>query len=215
MNKNIRKILSIIIVFTVICSILTISYAAVSENYSRMLDNNGFNKLEKLGKTNNSIAQTRSAATLEQSNNEESQSIQNPVENSIDIPTNANTESYQIPNGTVNLRNNNTIGLMSANDKIDASASLDYTEEQISQHRAEKLAKLQEKYPTEYQYIISITDIDPYFYVSLLERIDMWVISDLEEYISEYLENGLDGLEQYHTILKADENNTDEGGEHE
>ena len=212
MNKNIRKILSIIIIFTVICSILTISYAAVSENYSRILNNDGFNKLEKLGKTDNSNLQTKSATLQLSANDDEQQSMQVSAENAGIIPESENAESYQIPSKPLILKNNGIMKAMST-ENVDKTVAVDYTADEITAHRQEKLEKLQEKYPTEYQYIISKTEIDPYFYVSLLERIDLWEISDLEEYIDEYIVNGFDGLEQYHTTLKTVENNTLEEGD--
>jgi hypothetical protein len=85
--------------------------------------------------------------------------------------------------------------------------------DEMGQYRAGKLAALSVKYPDEYEYITSRGDIEPFFYVDLLERVDYWLISDLEEYIDAYAVDGFDGLDDFHTEKRNADNagNTENG----
>ena len=75
------------------------------------------------------------------------------------------------------------------------------TSEEIGTHRASQLQTLTEKYPKEFELISSNTEIDPFFYVNLLEMLDYWQIDDVESYINIFIKDGMAGLFNHYNAV--------------
>jgi hypothetical protein len=84
--------------------------------------------------------------------------------------------------------------------------------EERAAYQAEKLGRLVTKYPDEYEYLSSISEIDGALYRPLLEMYDYWNITDFEEYAAAFVEDGFAGLNDFHTERRVTPDNAGNGG---
>jgi hypothetical protein len=197
-KKSYKKIISIILVSTLIFSVLTGVYAtelgaALGGFANRVINPN----LQAQGEFDYNVE------------GETAESGGASLESGGYVGAIADYDSEPLPLPTPTPSNSGGMSFMSettADGDATAPRSIsDIGAEEIAAKQAEKLSVLSSKYPTEYEYICSVSEIDDAMRLPLLEMYDYWVISDFEAYAAAFVEDGFAGLEQYHTERRLNE----------
>ena len=200
MNRNIKKILSIILVFTTICSILTISYAsgainAITKPIVNIIDNIAPQAITRMSSNseNDSEAITMSENTVDTLGKIEAASDSGRI--TATKPPKAQTMSIASTDST-----------NSAEQEPIISEKTEMTTAEITSFRTEKLQALTTKYPNEYTLLTEKSEIEADYYVNLLEMYDFWEIEDFDSYLDSFISDGFSGLEAHHVTPRERSN---------
>jgi len=201
MNRNMRKILSVILVFTTICSILTISYAsgaisAITKPIVNIIDN-AENKTSAARSTLVTSDSENNGEPLTMGENEVTSLEKMEASNNSERLTASRPPKAQIMSASVLTEQETVVA-----ERTEPTA----TAGEISAKRAEKLQNLIAKYPSEYAQLVENTDINSNLHANLLEIYDYWNVEDFAEFLNDYIADGLGGLQKYHTITRAEVN---------
>jgi hypothetical protein len=207
MRNKTKKITALVAATTILCSV--IAFASGSEMISsfvkpnRNIKNAEIGSVSKETKNISALKSSASAATATQSvqpmleeggqATELTISENNQVNEEKSIPNSTNS-APKVPD---NLFASKLRLMAKSNDSVVKSRN--HTAEDVEAYRLEKLNRLKEKYPAEYELMCQKSELDSFYYVNLLEMIDYWEIADVNAYIDTFIKDGRAGLTQYQT----------------